>query len=308
MRHFLIDTDTASNDAVALIMALNYTGVQVEAITVGPGNVPTEQGVQNALYMLELCGKHVPVYRGAEKPLMRPLSTTQFVHGVDGMGEIGLQLAGYKPTEGYATTAIIDTINRFPGEITLVTLGPLTNIATALLVDPSIVDKVRTCVVMGGTGHGHGNVTPVASFNIWADPEAASIVFHSGLPIKMVGWDISRTYAVFNNQDAERLRRISPMGKFCVDIQKTLIEFAKRQTDLGGFDMPYPIAMAIALDPTVATKIRSLYVTIETGSEVCRGQTVVDHQSVTSNPPNVEVVLEASREKFLEILFAAVQR
>ena len=86
------------------------------------------------------------------------------------------------------------------------------------------------------------------------------------------------------------------MGKFCVDIQKTLIEFAKRQTDLGGFDMPYPIAMAIALDPTVATKIRSLYVTIETGSEVCRGQTVVDHQSVTSNPPNVEVVLEAVRE------------
>ena len=308
MRHFIIDTDTASDDAVALVMALRYPGVQVEAVTVVSGNVPVDRGVQNALYTVELCKKQVPVYQGMGTPIVRSLETAQHVHGYDGMGDIGLPLSGRAPTPGHGVTTLIETINRFAGEITLVTLGPLTNIAVALLQDPSIAAKVEDCVVMGGIGQGYGNVTPVAEYNIWADPEAARIVFESGMPLTMVGWDVSRTYAVFNSHEAARLRRVGTLlAEFCVDIQRVVNEFALNVTRLEGFDLPDPMAMAVALDPTVATTTKRLHVEIETCSALCRGQTIVDHLHVRRHEPNANVVLEASRERFLSILYESVK-
>ncbi len=308
MRHFLIDTDTASDDAVALVMALKYPDVQVEAITVVSGNVHVDQAVQNALYTVELCNKEVPVYRGAEKPILRSLETAEYAHGRDGMGDIGLPLSGRIPAEGHGVTAIIETTHRFAGDITLVTLGPLTNIALALLQDPSIAGKVKECVTMGGTGQGRGNVTPVAEYNIWVDPEAARIVFESAIPIKMVGWDASLAHATFNSKEMEKLRNVgTPLAEFCVDIQKVLNKFSVEEMNLEGFDLPDPLAMAVALDPSVATGTKALYVAIETESELCRGQTVVDHLAVTKHEPNVEVVFEASRERFLRILYDAVR-
>ncbi|MHC4321551.1 MAG: nucleoside hydrolase [Planctomycetota bacterium] len=308
MRHFLIDTDTASDDAVALVMALTYPDVQVEAITAVSGNVHVDQAVQNALYTVELCGKQVPVYRGAEKPMLRSLETAEYAHGRDGMGDIGLPLSGRTPAEGHGVTEIIETINRFAGNITLVTLGPLTNLALALLQDPSIAGKVKECIIMGGTGQGRGNVTPVAEYNIWVDPEAARIVFESAIPITIVGWDASLAYATFNPQEMEKLRNVgTPLAEFCVDIQKAMNKFSVEEMNLEGFSLPDPLAMAVALDPAVATGTKSLYVAIETESELCRGQTVVDHLAVTKHEPNVEVVLEASREKFLRILYDAVR-
>jgi len=289
-------------------MALRYPGVQVEAITIVSGNVPVDQGVQNALYTVELCGKQVPVYRGMARPIVRPLETAQHVHGGDGMGDIGLPLSGRAPTPGQGVPALIETINRFAGEITLVTLGPLTNIAVALLQDPSIATKVKNCVVMGGIGQGYGNVTPVAEFNIWVDPEAAKIVFESGMPLTMVGWDVSRTYAVFDPHEAARLRGVgTPLAEFCMDIQQVVNQFALNVTRLQGFDLPDPMAMAVALDSTVATRTECLHVEIETNSLLCRGQTIVDHLHITGHEPNANVVLEASRERFLNILYESVK-
>jgi purine nucleosidase len=307
-RHFIIDTDTASDDAVALVMAMRYPGVKIEAITVVAGNVPVDQGVQNALYTVELCQQTIPVYRGMPAPWTRPLITAQFVHGQDGMGDIGLPLFGRQPAAGEAVEVLIETIHRFAGDITLVTLGPLTNIAAALQQDRSIATAVGECIIMGGVGRGHGNMTPVGEYNFWADPEAAKIVFESGMPIKMVGWDISRTYAVCNPTDTEELRSIgTPIARFCVDIQVTLAQFAMNQAKLPGFDLPDPIATAIALEPDVATETRSLYVAIETQSELCRGQSVVDHFGIMNQKPNAEVVLQASREKFWNMLCDAVR-
>lgn len=306
-RHFIIDTDTASDDAVALVLAMHHPGIKIEAITVVAGNVPVDQGVQNALYTVELCQQKIPVYPGMPAPLIRPLQTAQFVHGEDGMGDIGLPLTGRQPATGNAVSVLIDTIHRFAGKITLLTLGPLSNIAAALQRDPSIAEAVQECVVMGGTGQGRGNITPVGEYNFWADPEAAKIVFESGMPLKMVGWDISRTYAVFNPQDIAKLRAIgTPLATFCVDIQATLSQFAMKQSKLPGFDLPDPIATAIAIQPEIATETRSLYVAIETQSELCRGQSVVDHFGVLGLEPNTEVVLKASREKFLNMLYDAV--
>jgi purine nucleosidase len=307
MRRFLIDTDTGSDDAVALVMALRHSDVRIEAITVVAGNVPLDQGVQNALYTVELAGMEVPVHRGMAAPLLRPFESAQHVHGDDGMGGIGLPLFGRRPAEGHAIDVLVETINRFPGEITLVALGPLTNVAMALLHDPGIAEKVHRCVIMGGTGQGHGNVTPVAEYNIWVDPDAAHIVFESGMPITMVGWDISYKHATLDATETARLRnRGTPLATFCVDIQAALMEFATGKMGLEGFDLPDPITMAVALDPATATMTKRLFVAVETGGDWCRGQTVVDHLGVTGREPNVDVVFEASRERFLELLHQAV--
>ena len=308
MRPFLIDTDTASDDAVALVMALRHPGIRVEAITVVAGNVPLAQGVQNALYTAELCGHGAPVHAGANKPLLRPLETAQNVHGEDGMGDIGLPLSGRVPAAGHAVDVILETIHRHDGKLTLVSLGPLTNIALALLRDPSIAGKLERYVMMGGIGEGHGNVTPVSEYNLWADPEAARIVFESGLPIEMVGWDVSYKYATFGPEDREALRGIgTKYASFCVDIQAVLDAYALRETKLEGFDLPDPIAMAVALEPGVATRVERLFVAIETGGTWARGQTIVDHLRFTGRPENVRVVLEASRARFIEMLHEAVR-
>ena len=177
LRHFLIDTDTASDDALALVMALNDPGVTVGAVTIVAGNVPLDQAVQNALYVVDLCGKNVPVYAGRPKPLLRELVTAQSTHGQDGMGNIGLSLSGREPVAGSAMEAMTVAVDRFETDLTLVTLGPLTNVAIALLADPSIASRIGECVVMGGIGLGHGNVVPAAEYNIWVDPDAAQIVF-----------------------------------------------------------------------------------------------------------------------------------
>jgi purine nucleosidase len=306
LRPFLIDTDTASDDAVALLLALRHPEIDVRAITVVAGNVPVDQGVQNALYTVELAGADTPVYRGAPGPRIRELHTGQAVHGEDGMGDIGLEVTGRSAAAGDAVQVLIDEIERRPGEVTLVTLGPLTNVAAALEREPSIARDLAALVVMGGTSDHRGNITAVAEYNVWADPEAAAIVFDSGAPITMVGWDVSRKYAVITPHDADELRALGPLGAFSVEIQRALIEFCRTQTLLDGFDLPDPIAMAIAIDPSIATRIERLHVAVETQGDLTRGETVVDYRG-TSAVPNVDVVVEASRDGFLAALRNALR-
>jgi purine nucleosidase len=308
VRPFLIDTDTASDDAVALVMALRHPGVEIAAITVVAGNVPLEMAVQNALYTLELCGSAVPVYAGAAGPLRRPLETAQFVHGQDGMGDIGLPLAGRSPATGDAIDVLVETSIAHAGDLTLVTLGPLTNIAHAIERDPGFGSRVARCVVMGAAADHIGNVTPVAEFNMWVDPEAVDVVLRSELPLEFVGWDISRTYAVIDERDAEAIRSIgTPLAEFCMDIQGVVREFALSETKLAGFDLPDPIAMAVALDPTVARTAERWHLAVETGSELTRGMVVMDVLGLTGREPNALVVTSADRERFLAMLRAAVQ-
>ena len=307
MRRFLIDTDTASDDAVALVMALRHPEIHVEAVTVVAGNVPVDQGVQNALYTAELCDRSVAVYRGAARPILRPLETAQQVHGGDGMGDIGLPLRGRKPAEGHAADVIAERVRERPGELTLVCLGPLTNVATALLKTPSIADEVVSCVVMGGTGKGPGNVTPVAEYNIWADPEAARIVFESGLPLTLVGWDISCASAVIDRAAEAELRALdTELAHFTVDIQGVLTDFAHEVTKLGGFDLPDPIAMAVAIEPEIA-ETRAIYGAVVTGDGLARGQTIFDWLGVTGEAPNLHVVRQVPRERFLALLHDALR-
>lgn len=307
MRKFIIDTDTASDDAVALVMALQHPDIDVQAITVVAGNMPLPQAVQNAMYTVELCGKTTPVYAGCAKPIVRELGTAENVHGQDGMGDIGLPLSGYTPAEGHAVDRLRQVINQNAGDITLVTLGPLTNVALALMIEPELAQKVSQCYIMGGIGSGHGNVTPLSEFNIWVDPEAAKIVYESGMPITMVGWDISWKYATLDKQASDALRNIgTPLAEFCVDIQAVLTNYAKEESDLDGYDLPDPITMAIAIDPSIA-EFKRYRVDVTTGDGLERGITSVDILGATRKPPQIEVAQTASYEKFVAMLHELVK-
>ncbi len=306
MRNFIIDTDTASDDAVALVMALRQPDIKVKAITVVAGNVPLPLAVQNALYTVELCGADAPVYAGCAKPLLRDLETAQDVHGRDGLGDIGLTLKGRRPAVGHAADALREVINAHAGDITLVTLGPLTNVALALLREPELARCVSQCWIMGGIGSGHGNVTPTAEFNIWVDPEAAKIVYESGMNITMVGWDISWKHATFDAKQADEIRRIgTPLAEFVVDIQATLTEFSMRENDLAGFDLPDPITMAAAIDPSIA-HYRDYRIDVTTGEGLERGITVVDVLGVTRRAPQMRVATSADRAAFVNMLKRSV--
>jgi purine nucleosidase len=289
----LIDTDTASDDAVALLLALRTPGVDVAAITVVGGNVEVEQGVQNALYTVELAGRHVPVYAGRT-------GTTRFghaVHGRDGMGDIGLPLAGREPAPGDAVDALERAIRESPDELTLVTLGPLTNVAA--LFERGVAPLLRDVVIMGGTSDDVGNVTPDAEYNVYADPASARAVFESDARMTMVGWDVSRKYAVFEPRDWEELHALGPLGAFSVDIQRTLIEFCRTTLGKESFDLPDPIATAVAIDRNVAT--HTIQARVEVDPETARTHMRSDGE------PQCEVVVAASGDRFRALLRDALR-
>ena len=304
MRKFLIDTDTASDDAVAMCMALRHPDIEVVGFTVVAGNVPLDQAVQNALYTVELCGESTPVYVGADRPMLRDLETAQNVHGQDGMGDIGLDLAGRTPASGWAPEVIVDTIRQNPDEITLIAIGPLTNLATALLWAPDIAEKVERVVIMGGTGeHGPGNITPNAEFNFWVDPEAVRVVLRSGMPLELVGWDISIASAVVTDARRAEIRALgTDIANFSIDIQATLHSYAYEETRLSGPDFPDPIAMAHAIDPSPATS-EHLGVDIAVGPDPMRGTLIVDHYGFSQLAANATVVSHYPEDHFFSMLY-----
>jgi inosine-uridine nucleoside N-ribohydrolase len=292
-RTLLVDTDTASDDAVALIMALRSAEVRVAAITVVAGNVPVAQATSNALFTAELCGSDAPVYSGAEGPLLRKLATADWFHGADGLGDHGYKPARRRVEPHHAVDALIQTVRGNPG-IEIVTLGPLTNLALALRRDPKLAASVKRCVVMGGAPCCEGNVTPAAEFNIWVDPEAARIVFRSGLPLEMVGWQLCRGEAVLNPLETKRVLALkNPIAEFAVRCNSTAVEAFFKQTGQRGMSLPDPVAMGIALNPALCTSSSEHYVEIEVSSELTRGMTVVDRLDVATDSRNKNVWVNA---------------
>ena len=286
MRAFLIDTDTASDDAVALIMALRAPDVRVVAITTVAGNVEVQQASRNALYTAELCGSDVPVYPGAEKPLLRTHENATWFHGRDGLGDHNYPAPRRSPADVHAEDAIIGAVAANSG-IVIVTLAPLTNLALALAKKPSIASEVSRCVVMGGAPCCEGNVTPAAEYNIWADPEAARVVFRSGLPVELVGWHLSRGESVLRDDDITHIESFNnPVADFAIECNSHARQAYKVQTGEEGISLPDPVAMSIALDPSVGTTWSRHYVDIETQSDLTRGMTVVDRLNVTDDDRN----------------------
>jgi purine nucleosidase len=295
-RAFLIDTDVASDDAVALIMALRAPDVRVVAITTVAGNVDVQQATRNALYTVELCGSRVPVFCGAEKPLTRTHQSATWFHGQDGFGDHGYPAPRQAPEKLHAVDAIVEAVEANPG-LVIVTLGPITNLALALNRKPEIAAKVGRCVVMGGAPCCEGNVTPAAEYNIWVDPEAARIVMLSGLPVELVGWQTCRGEAVLDEHDIVRILEFdNRIARFAVECNSRAREAYKEQTGEDGISLPDPIAMSIALDPTVGNEWSEQYVEVETQTELTRGMTVVDRLNVAGDERNQAVWTDALRK------------
>jgi purine nucleosidase len=298
-RTFLIDTDTASDDAVALIMALRAPDVDVRAITIVAGNVPVPQAARNALYTAELCGSDVPVYPGANQPLLREYMHAEWFHGKDGLGDHNYPPPLRAPETAHAVDAIVETVRAHPG-ITLVTLGPLTNVALAVSRAPDIAANVGRCVVMGGAPCCEGNVTPAAEYNIWVDPEAARMVARSGLPIELVGWHLCRGTAALDAADIEHVLGFgTPLARFAIECNSTAMAAYRVQTGENGISLPDPVAMSIALDPSICTLASDHYLDIETASDLTRGMTVVDRLNIAGNHRNRDIwkpALDRSRK------------
>src|SRR6202042_1183926 len=296
MRNFLIDTDTASDDAVAIIMALADPNVRVLGLTTVAGNVGLEQAPQNALLTAEICNSDVPVFAGADKPLYRAHDHAHWFHGKDGLGDRGYSKPKRKPETEAAVDAMLRLAKAHPG-LTLVTLGPLTNVALALKRDPHLPDRVGRCVVMGGAPCCEGNVTPAAEYNIWVDPEAARAVFRSKLKIEMVGWQVSRGPSVLRDDEIAAIEAIgTPKAKFAIETNTRARDAYHTQTGEVGLSLADPTAMAVALDRSIGLSWSRHRVAIECDSELTRGMTVVDRLNVTSDDTNAEVWKAAAGE------------
>ncbi len=295
-RKMIIDTDTASDDAVALIMALQAEDVKVLAITIVSGNVGVKQGSTNARFVVELCGQDTPVYEGAHHPLVRERYDARWFHGQDGLGDIGYPKPQRPPAAGHAVEALIHTIRANPG-VLLVTLGPLTNIALAVSQAPDIVSNVSCCIVMGGAACTVGNITPAAEYNIWCDPEAASIVFRSELPMEMVGWELCRGAANLSADEMNYYKNVidTPLSHFVIDCNAHALRTNQEWLSDPGIGLPDPVAMAIALEPQICTRKSQHYVAIECEGTYTRGMTVVDELHVAGYQTSNVAVWEPQR-------------
>ena len=287
-RTFLIDTDTASDDAVALIMVLRSPDIEVKAITTVAGNVDVQQATRNALYTAELCGSHTPVFVGAEKPLRRKHVNAHWFHGRDGLGDHGYPAARRAAEKESVVDAIIQIADSCPG-VEIVTLAPLTNIALALQKKPAIAANVKRCVIMGGAPCCEGNVTPAAEYNIWCDPEAARLVTDSGMPVELVGWHLCRGEAALKRADIGHVLSLgTAVARFAIECNSFAQEAYLKQTGEHGISLPDPVAMAVAIDPSIVTSQSEHPLDIETESELTRGMTVVDRLNVAGDERNRE--------------------
>ncbi|MDH3539511.1 MAG: nucleoside hydrolase [Acidimicrobiia bacterium] len=303
MRRVIIDTDPGQDDAVALLLALASPELEVQAITVVAGNVPLERTVHNALVIRDLARRPgVPVYAGAAQPLVRPLVTAEYVHGVTGLDGAELPAPLGEVAPGHAADAIIEIVRASPpNTVTLCTLGPLTNVALALDRDPGLAERLEGIVMMGGGFFEGGNVTPAAEFNIYVDPQAAARVFDSGVSLTMMPLDV--THQVLAS--AQRVDRFRAMGTRVGEVVAAWLDFFDRyDTEKYGTDgapLHDPCVIAYLLRPDLFDG-QVCNVEIETSSELTMGMTVVDWWHVTDRAQNALVMANVDADRFFDLL------
>jgi purine nucleosidase len=301
MQRIVIDTDPGIDDAHAILLAWAYPAVKIEALTTVAGNVSLERATANALFIRGLLGAEMPVFAGCADALVVPTPRRAVSHGRDGLGDSHFPPAAGAPAAGHAAQALIRLADESPGELILVALGPLTNVALATRLDPGLPGKYRRLVVMGGAIQGMGNAwTPAAEFNMYVDPEAASIVLDSWPGLTLVSWETTLKHGLAD-EEIEALRAIdSPRAEF---FRRTIAgRVSTLPTGERRLYEPDPLAMAVALEPGLVRQAEARYVQVELAGALTRGQTVVDWFDVTGRAPNAELVLEVDQERFVKLL------
>lgn len=269
----IIDTDPGVDDALALLLAMRSPELKIEGITAVAGNVPLTLTLPNALRMVAIAGRDdIPVAAGASTPLLRRLVTATYVHGENGLGGAVFPEPKRKPVAEPAAEFIRQIVRKYPGEVALLTIGPLTNIAAALSLDAELARVVRVLVMMGGSLSG-GNITPAAEFNIYVDPEAARIVFQSGIPITMVGLDVTRKTSLTDEHVRVLEAAQNPVSQAAATIARNTLNRNLERGFLAGPNMHDSLAVAGFIDPSIL-QFKNYYVDVETAGELTAGETL----------------------------------
>ena len=294
----LIDTDPGVDDALALLMAFDDPRHRVVGLTVAAGNVGLRHTVANALKLCEVAGRgDVPVYAGCASPLLHPAPDAGYVHGNDGFGDVGYTPAARTAEPEHAANAIVRLAREHDGRLLLVALGPLTNLAVALMLDPELPRRVGRLLVMAGAVTGHGNITPAAEFNVYFDPEAAQRVFAAFPAFDLVDWEATVAHGLHHPQVELWLQADSPRAAFYRTIsEKTRLWSADRRGD--HWHSADGLAMACALDPGAATDVVARPLAVEIGHGPARGMTVVDWNRQAGRADNARIVRGVDQAAF----------
>jgi purine nucleosidase len=317
----VIDTDPGIDDAMAILLALNSPELKVEALTVVPGNVDGHQGLENALKIVSLAGRcDLPVAGGAQHPLNQKLITAQYWHGPNGLAGVELPASKCKADARFGPDLIIELAHKYPHEVTLVPVGPLTNIALAVSKDPSIVPLIKDVVIMGGSITG-GNVNGAAEANIYGDPEAASIVFNAGWMVTMIGSDVGERTLITRKHLAELQSAHAPESDFIAKLADFYVSRSEK-SGYSGAAMYDPLAVATVIDSKLVT-LKDMHVDVETKGEFTRGETVAnrmgsdennvlhgDHyeiDGVVALKPNARVCVASDADRFLNLFVSRIK-
>ena len=303
MKRVIIDTDPGIDDAMAILFALRSPELEVLALTCVFGNVDIGQTTRNARQILDLAGRDdVVVSAGAAQPLLRPFGGgAPFVHGENGLGNVHLP-PPRAPLSGLpAAYFIVEQVLSNPDALTIIALGPLTNLALAVRLEPRIVDHVERVILMGGSALSVGNVSPVAEANIYGDPEAAKIVFEAGWPLTMVGLNLTKQVVMDTAYVGRLADAKNPLTDFITSILPCYLDFHRTYCGTDGLDVHDVSAMAFAVAPDLFTT-EQWYVEVETTGR-CAGQTVVDSIGIWEQTPNVEVCVGVDAARLLDLYY-----
>jgi purine nucleosidase len=305
----IIDTDTAQDDCVALLVGLLDDRADLRAITMVAGNVGFERQVLNAFLTLSVAGRlgEVPVHLGCRRPLTREWVSAENVHG-DGVGGLEMDVTGLEPSAQHGVDALIELAAAEPGELTIVCIGPLTNIAMAAIKDPRFVSNVKALYIMGGSNNARGNITAAAEYNFYVDPEAAKTVFEAGFDIVVVPWaPLTLADAVFSREQIDRIASIgTPLSDFFVRIVSTTLAFDE-SVGIAGSTHPDSLTASVLLHPELIASSDGYAVAIETGSELTRGYAAMSW-GVHGLVDNARVIERVDGAAFFEHIVALVSQ
>ena len=306
-KRIIIDTDPGIDDSLAILLALASPEVQLEGLTVVHGNSSTEQGVTNALSVLELANaNHIPIAHGCDLPLVQPSLLAPETHGNKGLGYSQLPRPVSRPIVQKGSDFLIEQIMSNPGEITLVAIGPLTNIAFAIRQEPRIVKAVKELFIMGGAIRHEGNTTPLAEFNTYVDPHAAHIVYHSGMPITLTPLDVTYQCILLAN-DVERIKQVeSDIPSFIEEATRFYMEFHDEYQGIQGCVINDPMTLAL----TFATELcdyEEHYVDVDISGGISMGKTFADFYKMTGKSANMKVALGVRPRDFIDLFVERMQ-
>lgn len=316
MRKLIIDTDAGVDDAQAILMALAHPHTQVAAITMAAGNVPLAAVAKNVPRVLDVCDADVPFFAGADVPLVTSPVDAADVHGDDGLGNADIPLSARQVQSEHGALALIRLINQAPHTYEVIALGPLTNLALAVRLEPTLPDKIKRLVIMGGTIAARGNTTALAEFNFYADPEAAQIVLEAfgrrqPLP-QLISWETTLAHALTWDWYESWCGRGTSASEF---VRKISESFAVRLRAYGlaYYALPDPLAMAVLLEPDLIEEQNAYHAAVELAGQYARGQLMVDYRPPVKGltrdgqTPNLSIIEKVNLDGFRELLDTAVR-